>query len=157
MSERTEREFQKWKENYIIPFHEEFNVKTLIGLQEEYENTEVSSNTTKTRDSILSMVNNVSRNLRLETLKSDTMKNKKYLIITNREKNGIKELLEQLIEETSVKAKVEGYDYYKIQTSNNFTIEIVSSGGIDKVRGSKYHRILNFTDLSSEVYEKLYL
>jgi len=66
LSERVQREFETWKEKYEIPEHMEFEVKTLLKLQEEYDLVEVGSNTTKTRESLLGMINRLHMNMRLK-------------------------------------------------------------------------------------------
>jgi len=66
LSERVQREFETWKEKYEIPEHMEFEVKTLLKLQEEYDQVEVGSNTTKTRESLLGMINRLHMNMRLK-------------------------------------------------------------------------------------------
>ena len=38
-SEWVESEFTKWKERFEIPFVDEFNVKVMLGLRYDYENT----------------------------------------------------------------------------------------------------------------------
>lgn len=59
LSERVKREFEKWKEIYEIPYHMEFQVKTLLRLQEEYDSIDVGSHTTKTRETLLRMIQNL--------------------------------------------------------------------------------------------------
>jgi len=65
LSERVQREFEQWKEKYDIPYHAEFQVKTLLKLQEEYDDVEVGSNTTKTRETLLGMINRLHMSMRL--------------------------------------------------------------------------------------------
>jgi len=66
LSERVQREFESWKEKYEITDYMEFHVKTLLKLQEEYDQVDVGSNTTKTRESLLGMIQklHMSMNLR---------------------------------------------------------------------------------------------
>lgn len=66
LSERVEREFKEWKERYEISYDMEFDIKALLKLQEEYDNTEVGSNTTLTRRTILDMINKLHRDTRLK-------------------------------------------------------------------------------------------
>jgi len=66
LSERVQREFNEWKEKYNIPDHMEFEVKTLLKLQEEYDLVETGSNTTRTRESLLSMINRLHKDLMLK-------------------------------------------------------------------------------------------
>jgi len=66
LSERVQREFETWKDKYEIPEHMEFEVKTLLKLQEEYDQVEVGSNTTKTRESLLGMINRLHIGMRLK-------------------------------------------------------------------------------------------
>lgn len=66
LSERVQREFDTWKGKYEIPYDVEFQVKTLLKLQEEYDNVEASSNTTRTRDTLLHMIQDLSKSLKLE-------------------------------------------------------------------------------------------
>jgi len=66
LSERVQREFDTWKGKYEIPYDVEFQVKTLLKLQEEYDNVEASSNTTRTRDTLLHMIQDLSKSMRLE-------------------------------------------------------------------------------------------
>lgn len=66
LSERVQREFNEWKEKYEIPSHMEFEVKTLLKLQEEYDKIEESSNTTLTRKTILEMIQRIHRDMRLK-------------------------------------------------------------------------------------------
>lgn len=56
MSERVEREFEKWREMYYIETKDEFQVKTLLKLQEEYDNIEPHGSNTLTRKNILDMI-----------------------------------------------------------------------------------------------------
>jgi len=65
MSERVEREFKEWQEKYEIPFNQEFQVKTLLKLQEEYDGIECGSNTTKTREVLLHMIQDLSTRLNI--------------------------------------------------------------------------------------------
>jgi len=68
MSERNdilEKEFQKWQGKYEIPLEAEFNVETLIKLQEEYNNIKPANDNTRTRETLLSMINRVQNNIRL--------------------------------------------------------------------------------------------
>jgi hypothetical protein len=58
-SERVEREFKEWQERYDIPYSEHFRVKTLLALQEEYDNIVPADNNTRTRESILKMINEI--------------------------------------------------------------------------------------------------
>jgi len=64
LSERVQREFNLWKSKYDIPYHAEFQVKTLLKLQEEYDEVEVGSNTTKTRETLLGMINRLHMSMR---------------------------------------------------------------------------------------------
>jgi hypothetical protein len=66
VSERVQREFNEWKEKYEIPYHMEHHVKTLLRLQEEYDNVEASSNTTKTRETLLHMIQDLYVRLKLK-------------------------------------------------------------------------------------------
>jgi hypothetical protein len=65
LSERVQREFESWKEKYEIPDHMEFEVKTLLKLQEEYDEVYKGSNTTKTRESLLNMIHRLHMSMRL--------------------------------------------------------------------------------------------
>jgi hypothetical protein len=56
LSERVKREYNEWKEKYEIPLDTEFQVKTLLKLQEEYNSIEPNSNNTKTRETLLHMI-----------------------------------------------------------------------------------------------------
>ena len=66
LSERVQREFEKWQEKYEIPLHEEFQIKTLLQLQEEYDNIQANSNNTKTRDTLLHMIKQLHSSLLLK-------------------------------------------------------------------------------------------
>jgi len=66
LSERVQSEFIEWKEKYEIPKHMEFEVKTLLKLQEEYDLVEAGSNTTRTRESLLGMINKLHMNMRFK-------------------------------------------------------------------------------------------
>jgi len=63
LSERVQREFNAWKEKYEIPYNMEFQVKTLLKLQEEYDEVEIGSNTTRTRETLLHMIDEAQRHL----------------------------------------------------------------------------------------------
>ena len=79
LSERVQGEFKSWKEKYEIPSHMEFEVKTLLKLQEEYDLVEVGSNTTKTRESLLGMINRLHMGMRLKEKAVATQKKKMYI------------------------------------------------------------------------------
>lgn len=64
LSERVQREFSEWQEKYEIPVHMEFEVKTLLKLQEEYDETPSGSNTTRTRETLLGMITKLHRDMR---------------------------------------------------------------------------------------------
>jgi len=66
LSERVQREFESWKEKYEIADHMEFEIKTLLKLQEEYEGIPLGSNTTKTRESLLQMIHRLHMNIMLK-------------------------------------------------------------------------------------------
>ena len=66
MSERVENELKKWKEEYDIPLTDEFNVKTLLDMQEEYDSIEKGSNTTRTREVLLHMIQDLKSHLRVQ-------------------------------------------------------------------------------------------
>lgn len=90
LSERVQREFESWKEKYEIPEHMEFEVKTLLKLQEEYDQVETGSNTTRTRESLLGMINRLHRDMRfnekqkkvmyVDYIRGDNGKLSKYII-----------------------------------------------------------------------------
>lgn len=65
LSKNVQKEFETWKEKYEIPYHMEFDVKTLLKLQEEYENIPEGSNTTKTRETLLQMINRIHMSMNL--------------------------------------------------------------------------------------------
>ncbi|WP_206459346.1 hypothetical protein [Anaerovorax sp. IOR16] len=65
-NERAEREYKEWNERYIIPHDKEFQVKTLLKLQAEYNNTECNSSTTLTRRDLLEMITRLQRDLKFE-------------------------------------------------------------------------------------------
>ena len=64
-TERIEREFVKWQEEYEIPCSDEFQVKTLLELQDEYKETPKESNTVRTRENLLRMIQDLFNHLRL--------------------------------------------------------------------------------------------
>lgn len=66
LSERVQGEFESWKEIYEIPSDMEFQVKTLLKLQEEYDQVDAGSNTTRTRESLLGMIQKLHMNMRLK-------------------------------------------------------------------------------------------
>lgn len=35
----VEREYKKWEEQFVIPFEQEFNIKALLGLRHQFNNT----------------------------------------------------------------------------------------------------------------------
>lgn len=73
LSERVQREFEKWQEKYEIPLHEEFQIKTLLQLQEEYDNIQANSNNTKTRDTLLHMIKQLHSSLLLKKKSENIM------------------------------------------------------------------------------------
>jgi hypothetical protein len=83
LNERVEREFKKWQEKYEIPFQSEFQVKTLLKLQDEYNNVEEGSNTTRTRETLLRMINEVGGSV---SLKPKQEYNETILVIGNNER-----------------------------------------------------------------------
>lgn len=71
MSASIEQKFKKWKEQFDIPFDEEFMVKTLIELEEEYENIPKTSNTIMTRKTLIETISRLKASLRLKPFKED--------------------------------------------------------------------------------------
>ena len=74
LSERVQREFNEWKERYDIPYNMEFQVKTLLKLQEEYETVEIGSNTTKTRETLLHMIQDLQGRMNLNEKNENAFK-----------------------------------------------------------------------------------
>lgn len=72
--ERVQREFEIWKEKYDIPYNMEFQVMALVRLQEEYKETLIGSNTTRTRETLLSMINNIHKSLHLKEKETENIK-----------------------------------------------------------------------------------
>lgn len=65
MSERVEKEFKVWQEKYDIPYKTEFQVKTLLKLQEEYDTIKADSSNTRTRETLLKMIEGLQMRLSL--------------------------------------------------------------------------------------------
>jgi hypothetical protein len=66
LSERVEREFSEWKEKYEIPYYMEFQIKTLLKLQEEYDDIEAGYDNTRTRETLLHMIQDLQKSLILK-------------------------------------------------------------------------------------------
>jgi len=66
LSERVKKEFENWKERFEIPFSKEFQVKTLLKLQEEYNDIEPTEKNTMTRKTLLYMIQDLEHNLSLK-------------------------------------------------------------------------------------------
>jgi hypothetical protein len=84
LSERVRREMAEYKEKYIVPLHKEFQIKSLLKLQEEYDSICSGSNTTMTRKSLLDMIERLLHDMDLkEKLPNDlyvTFNRMKYQI-----------------------------------------------------------------------------
>ncbi|HBY21014.1 MAG TPA: hypothetical protein DEG71_08395 [Clostridiales bacterium] len=63
--ERVQKKLTEWKEKYEIPSHMEFEVITLLKLQDEYDQIEMGSHTTMTRRTLLDMIQRLHRDMRL--------------------------------------------------------------------------------------------
>lgn len=75
MSESIEQKLKIWKQKYYIPYDDEFMVKTLIELEEEYEHISKTSNTIMTRKTLLETITRLKINLRLKPLKEGDCNN----------------------------------------------------------------------------------
>ncbi len=56
LSESVQREFDRWQEGYSIDLLDEFLVKTLLKLQDEYNSITPGSDNTLTRQTLLDMI-----------------------------------------------------------------------------------------------------
>ncbi len=63
LSERVEREFAEWEKKYVIPHHEEFNIKALLKLQAEYDSIEPDGSNVLRRQTLLDMIRDLHRNI----------------------------------------------------------------------------------------------
>ena len=63
-SEWVESEFKKWQERYSIPFEMEFNVKALLDLQWQFNNTEDGH--VKTKADLIQAISRLQRDLHLK-------------------------------------------------------------------------------------------
>lgn len=63
LSERVQSEFERWQQEYEIELGKEFQVKTLLQLQEEYNEIKPDSTNTRTRETILNMIKSLQMNL----------------------------------------------------------------------------------------------
>jgi hypothetical protein len=80
LSERVQREFDKMRELYEIPYDMEFQIKTLIKLQEEYNAITPESNNTRTRETLLHMIQNLQASMKL-TPKASTYRKERTMYI----------------------------------------------------------------------------
>jgi hypothetical protein len=85
-AERIEREYKKWEEKYEIPFEQEFEVRTIIELQDEFRS--VPEDHTKRRSEIINMITHLKGRIRLKEMPLGATIYKKVLI-TSRNRGAI--------------------------------------------------------------------
>ncbi|MFK3936526.1 hypothetical protein ACI2JA_03290 [Alkalihalobacillus sp. NPDC078783] len=79
-AQRVESEYKKWEERFVIPFDKEFTVKTLIDLQDQFNN--VPLNHTKEKMDLLQMIQRLQSNVNLkEKSKSEVSSSNKVLVV----------------------------------------------------------------------------
>lgn len=154
LSERVQREFDKMKEMYIIPYTMEFQVKTLLKLQEEYDSIEVGSNTTRTRETLLHMIQELQRSIRLEPKPTNTTKNYKVLIVCEKcNLNELADLFEKLIDFDNIKVRRKSSDKYIIVFYNGFEIvlAIKDKDIIKEIQCNEFIDLTNDTDFRDNI------
>lgn len=96
LSERVESEFERWQEQYDIELGEEFQVKTLLQLQEEYDDIKPDSSNTRTRETLLSMIKSLHSNLRLKKRLESTKSQVINIVANLSNKDEISKLIDEL-------------------------------------------------------------
>lgn len=141
LNERVEREFKKWQEKYEIPFQSEFQVKTLLKLQDEYNNVEEGSNTTRTRETLLRMINEVGGSV---SLKPKQEYNETILVIGNNERiNLFLCMLERIVSRNNVShiVKSSSQIYPRFELFNG--IKFIFAKSEEQARGVKFDYKIN--------------
>lgn len=70
-AERIESEYKKWEEKYHIPFDQEFEIRTIIDLEDEFKS--ITPEHTKRRDDVIKMISHLKGRLNLKE-NSDSQK-----------------------------------------------------------------------------------
>lgn len=152
---RVDKEYQQWKERYEIPFKDEFNVKTLLQLQDEFNSLSYNSGMTKTRTDLIYMIERLNRNL---DLKKRTPVTQRVLILTENILS-IKSILDLLFEKTFIKYRVESKDSSEIGLYNGTEVLICNKNYIQIKKGIKrfdyYLNLTNDKQFENDVIVKL--
>jgi len=138
LSESVQREFTKWKEKYDIPYSMEFHLKTLLKLQEEYDEVEIGSNTTKTRETILHMIQDLQRQMVFKEKIIPKIHNYKILVVGN---------VSELITFTNLMHMVINKNDIKLLTEsrNHKTTFILYNGVIIECRVKNENELIGLT------------
>jgi len=150
LSERVERELNEYKSKYEMHSTTEFKVKTLLKLQEEYDSIIPASNTTKTRESILSMISNLGKNIQLTPKQVEPQFDYTILIVVDDNNSFIKlyKLFTLIIPEKELNKLVNSPGRCELQLNNGINIYITDPESFFRVYpGIKFiDNYLNFTD-----------
>lgn len=125
MSERVEREFKEWQERYEIPYTEEFNVKQLLKIREEIEETPTEH--VRTRKDLIDMADKLYNHMRFNPKLPEKQYDYKLLIVGNENQlHAIYDLLRILIREKDIKSIFDGtrseIHKFSIELYNGVTI-----------------------------------
>jgi hypothetical protein len=133
--EYVERELEKWKDEFEIPFIKEFNVRALLDLQYSYAIADPTH--IKSKSEILRTVSLVQDELKLvKKKKNANVEPIKLLIATDLSIQLIGDMFINLIGTDNILKIASTRDYYHFRTSN-YQIEIIRNNDI-LIRGKKF-------------------
>lgn len=141
--EYIESELNKWNEQYVIGFEQEFEIKAMLNMQYQFMITHHDH--VKTQGDIIHNINQIKRNLDLKKkVKLSDNEKREYLFVVE---NAIQKLnMEELFINSS---KVENLTSRPLSTkivTNEFKIHIKVKGDLEGLRGLRADAILKVED-----------
>jgi hypothetical protein len=143
--EYIERELKAWKEQFEIPFEDEYKVKILHDLRYTYENT--PDDHVKTKADIIHAIQNLARNLKLKPRQKLKREDKEiHLIVTNnrQETYNTFEFFKELIDDNKIVSLKASPKYAEIETTSKI-IKIMHKTESELFRGIRFHTYWNLT------------
>jgi hypothetical protein len=145
--ESREREFKEWKERYEIPFDQEFNVKQLLQIREEIEETPTEH--VRTRKDLIDIADRIQYHMRLNPKLPEKQYDYKLLVVGNNSQlYNLYEFFRMILNEKDIKsifsgAKVESYKF-SIELHNGVTI-IGRYKNAEQIYGYKIDNYINLS------------
>lgn len=146
MSVSAEQKFKLWKEQYDIPYDEEFMVKTLLELEEEYESISKTSNTIMTRKTLLETISRLKASLRLIPKTVESNYNILFIGNVNTQLSNIMEQVEAIVGKNNISAKTKTSKQLSLKTTYGTTIYFASKSNIEQFKGMRIDYYFNLSE-----------